>query len=159
MTLTAQVGLIKDCFKGWTILLVEDDDDAMIIARRWFRLAGAEILMAGNGHIGLEMARQHQPTLIISDLHMPVMDGWQFCEALKSDETTRHIPVIALSADQTPQTVQHSLDCGFVGFIRKPLDPHKFVSELLEAISAVPHLAVQQALMVRSEQAPGSDLP
>src|SRR5690349_19284950 len=124
--MTSPIGLIKDCFKGWTILLAEDDDDAMYIATRWLRLSGAEILVAHDGGAALKLAQDHQPTLIISDLHMPVMNGWEFCETLKRSEKTCHIPVIALSADSTTQAIQQTQVCGFAGFIHKPLDPNKF---------------------------------
>jgi two-component system cell cycle response regulator DivK len=147
--MTSPIGLIKDCFKGWTILLAEDDDDAMVIAMRWFRLAGAEVLVAGDGRAALEMAQRHHPTLIMSDLHMPIMDGWNFCETLKRDEKTHHIPVIALSADRTTQSVQQTHACGFDGFIHKPLDPNKFVNELLDIVNSLPELAGRRVMMVR----------
>jgi CheY-like chemotaxis protein len=139
-------GLIKDRMVGWTILLVEDDEDAIRITSRWFRLAGATLLSAGDGATALEIARSHDPTLIISDLHMPVMDGWHLCKALKSDHATKDIPIIALSADYTSEAKQHSREAGFAGYIRKPLDPTKFLDILVEIIQSIPELAAKWEL-------------
>jgi two-component system, cell cycle response regulator DivK len=137
------IGLIKNRLAGLTVLVAEDDEDSMRIAVRFLTLAGAQIYSAVNGALALDAARTHLPSLIISDLHMPQMDGWQFCEALKADDATKHIPVIALTADFSSQTMENARRLGFVGFIRKPLDPHKFVDQLLEIVTTIPELARQ----------------
>lgn len=134
-------GLIKDRMMGWTILLVEDDEDAIRITSRWFKLAGADLLTASNGAQGIDVARNRRPTLIISDLHMPVMDGWDLCRALKADIETADIPLVALSADYSAETRDRSEKAGFAGFIRKPLDPTKFLDIIVEVIQSVPVLA------------------
>lgn len=140
--MSAQAGLIKDRMVGWTILIAEDDEDAMRIASRWFKLAGATVLCAANGQVALELACRDAPMLIISDLHMPTMDGWTLCAALKESAATHHIPIIALTADHSAPTVKRSSDVGFSGLIHKPLDPHKFIDELFAVIEKIPDLAI-----------------
>lgn len=139
--MNAQAGLIKDRLAGWTILIAEDDEDAARVAVRWFKLAGAMVVRAANGQIALALARHALPMLIISDLHMPVMDGWALCSALKRDAATCHIPVVALTADHSSLAIKRASDAGFSGLIRKPLDPHKFIDELIAVIEKSPDLA------------------
>jgi CheY-like chemotaxis protein len=141
--MSAQLGLIKNRLAGWRVLIAEDDQDAMRIASRFLNLAGAELFAAENGQVALKMAHQHHPWLVITDLHMPLMDGWQLCEAIKADEAIKDIPVIALTADFSSQATRQAQQIGFAGFIRKPLDPHKFVEQVLEIIQTMPELAAR----------------
>ncbi len=141
--MSAQAGLIKDRLAGWIILIAEDDEDSMRVATRWFKLAGATVASAANGQIALDLAHRDPPTLIISDLHMPILDGWQLCAALKGDAATSHIPIIALTADHTAQALRRTRDVGFAGLIHKPLDPHKFIDELFAVIATLPDLGDQ----------------
>src|SRR5687767_11588072 len=90
--------LIKNKLKGWTVLVVDDEPDSLFVAARWLKLAGATVLSAENGKDGLELARLMQPRFILTDLTMPVMDGWEFQYELRGDPSTKSIPVIALTA-------------------------------------------------------------
>ena len=105
--------------------------------------AGYWVRSASNGAQGVDLARNRRPTLIISDLHMPVMDGWDLSRALKADPETADIPLVALSADYSPETRERSEKAGFAGFIRKPLDPTKFLDIIVEVIQSVPVLAAK----------------
>lgn len=133
--------LIKDVFKGWDILVVEDEPDNMEVARRWLKLAGANVLEAENGKVGLQLARAHKPRLVLCDLTMPVMDGWEFHYELKNDPEIAHIPVIALTAHAMQSTRERVLSVGFIDHISKPLSPNKFVEQVATIVSKVPQLA------------------
>jgi len=89
------LGFIKNRLVGWSFLLAEDNDDAMHIAERWLNLAEAAVLMATDGKQALEVARAEVPSVIITDLHMPEMDGWQLCNAIRADDKLKKTPVIA----------------------------------------------------------------
>ena len=137
----SDIGLIKNRLAGLTVLIAEDDEDSMRVATRFLKLAGADILTAENGLAGWEMVRRSHPALVITDLHMPFMDGWQLGEAIKTHEATRDISLIALSADFSSKILSRAIEMGFTGFIRKPLNPSKFVAEILDIIRTIPELS------------------
>ena len=86
--------LPEDC----TILLVDDDPDANIILARLLSFMGWKIAMANNGRAALEIAAQHTPTLILLDLMMPVMSGFEVIARLKQDPVLKDVPVVIISA-------------------------------------------------------------
>lgn len=133
--------LIKDRFKGWDVLVVDDEPDSLYVVSRWLKLAGASVFTAENGQVGLEIARERLPRLIITDLTMPVMDGWEFHYNLKQDPATEHIPAIALTAHALHSTRERVLNAGFLDHIAKPLNPNKFVEQVLSIVQKVPELA------------------
>ena len=86
------------------------------------------------GSIGLDIARQHLPDLILLDLHLPDMPGWEVLAALKESEATRHIPTIVVSADATPGQFKRLLDAGARNYITKPIEvPHFY--RVMEEVS------------------------
>jgi two-component system cell cycle response regulator DivK len=81
-----------------------------------------EILTAGNGAEGLEVARRERPDLILMDLSLPVMDGWEATRRIKADESLRRTPVIALSAHAMKGDEDRARQCGCDAYLSKPLD-------------------------------------
>jgi signal transduction histidine kinase/CheY-like chemotaxis protein len=92
-----------------------------------------EIIPAMQGRLGLELAREHHPVLILLDLHLPDIDGNQVLQELRDDPATTSIPVVILSADATPGQVARLLSAGASGYLTKPLD----IRELLRTIDGV----------------------
>ena len=101
------------------ILVVEDDPDMQQFLHRELSTYH-NVMVAGNGRQGLVMAREHPPDLIISDIMMPEMDGLEFCQYLKSDETTSHIPVFLLTAKSETEYQISGLELGADDYIVKP---------------------------------------
>lgn len=132
---------IKDQFKNWNVLVVDDEPDSLEVASRWLKLAGANVITASNGQKGLEAAIEYVPKFVLADLTMPVMDGWELLYELKHNPSTDHIPVIALTAHALSGIKTQTLQAGFVDHIAKPLNPHKFVEQVVGIISQVPELA------------------
>jgi len=95
---------------------------------------GIELLTAMQGRIGLDLARQHAPDLILLDLHLPDMPGDKVLAALQAGETTRHIPTIILSADATPGQLKRLLDAGAREYITKPIDLSRFYQLVEETV-------------------------
>jgi CheY-like chemotaxis protein len=135
------MSLIKNRLAGWEVLVVDDEPDSLEVAARWLKLAGASVLRAENGQEGLELALSRFPQLIIADLTMPVMDGWELQYELRHNPATAHVPVIALTAHAMSSTRERVLAAGFVDHISKPLNPTKFIDQVLNIITKVPELA------------------
>ncbi|MCK6580279.1 MAG: response regulator [Anaerolineae bacterium] len=126
---------------GWTVLVVDDEEDSLDVARRLLKRAGANVLSASNGREALILIRQHRPDCILSDLSMPEMDGWLLIRELKDSRPTEHIPVIALTAHAMPGDRQRAIEAGFHNYITKPLDARKFVQQLVTILVDFPDFA------------------
>jgi CheY-like chemotaxis protein len=103
------------------VLIVEDNVDNYQLVRFLLERAGYDILSAANGREGVEMARRARPDLILMDLAMPEMDGWDATKVLKSDAATRSIPILALTARTLPADRKRAMDAGCDGYISKPI--------------------------------------
>ena len=104
------------------ILLVEDNEmNRDMLSRRLVR-RGYEVLIALDGQMGIEMAEAESPDLILMDMSLPVMDGWEATRALKANPGTRHIPVIALTAHAMSTDRDKALDAGCDDYDTKPIE-------------------------------------
>ncbi|HJV93695.1 MAG TPA: GAF domain-containing protein, partial [Azonexus sp.] len=92
--------------------------------------AGFAVSVAGNGREALGMALGEPPTLVITDIVMPVMDGYELCAAIKADALLKNIPVIMVTSLAGIQDIAKSLECGADNFIRKPYDPRSLVTRI-----------------------------
>ena len=112
------------------ILVIEDNEDNLSLMRMLLERANYEVLAATNGFKGLELARAEQPELILLDLAMPEMDGWEVAKKLKSDIVTRDIPIIAVTAHALPRDRDLAFQSGCNAFIVKPFSVAKLISEI-----------------------------
>ena len=115
------------------ILYVEDNDDNIYVLKSRLSRAGFAVLIATDGVQGVEMATAHQPALIIMDLSLPALDGWEATRQLKGAPVTRHIPIIALSAHAMAGDKEKALAAGCDDFDTKPVE----MPRLLEKIRAL----------------------
>jgi two-component system cell cycle response regulator DivK len=124
------------------VLIVEDNVDNYELVRFLLERAGYQVLSAANGVEGVDAAKREQPDLILMDLSMPEMDGWKATSRLKSDEQTRQIPVLALTAHTLPGDRKRAIDAGCDGYISKPINVSSFdklVATLLRQAKAGLH--------------------
>jgi len=115
------------------ILYVEDNDDNVFMLTHRLSRRGYEVIVAGDGAQGLAKAKEEHPALILMDLSLPVLDGWEATRQLKADPTTQNIPVIALSAHAMPGDREKALAAGCDDFDTKPVE----LKRLLEKIVAL----------------------
>ena len=113
-----------------TVLCVDDEPTQLMLLRLALTRAGYQVLEAADGQVGVEMAVEHQPALIIMDLMMPVMDGATAVWHLKQNETTKHIPVILLSAYIKGDQAKRAMDAGAEELISKSL----ILTELIDKV-------------------------
>jgi CheY-like chemotaxis protein len=104
------------------ILYVEDNDDNIYVITHRLGRAGFTVLVARDGEQGVVMARAERPDLILMDLRLPVIDGWEATRRIKADESTRHIPVLALSAHAMTGDRARALEAGCDDYDTKPID-------------------------------------
>jgi CheY-like chemotaxis protein len=104
------------------ILYVEDNEDNVYVLKNRLTRLGHDVLVAGDGAKGIEMAVAEKPDLIIMDLSLPVLDGWEATRRLKASDETRAIPVIALSAHAMSGDREKALEAGCNDFDTKPVD-------------------------------------
>ena len=104
------------------LLYIEDNDDNLyMLSLRFEGVAGYEMISAADGALGLDKALSDQPDLILMDLNLPVIDGWEAIRRLKADERTRGIPIIALSAYAMAGDREKALAAGANDFDTKPV--------------------------------------
>ncbi|MDH5361024.1 MAG: response regulator [Gammaproteobacteria bacterium] len=112
------------------ILLVEDNEDNRDMLARRLQRKEHEVIVAVNGQEGVDKAQSEMPDIILMDMSMPVMDGWEATRLLKADTNTTKIPVIGLSAHALKQDYQKALDAGCDDYEIKPV----VLNQLLEKI-------------------------
>ena len=116
------------------VLYIEDNAANLRLVEAMLRhQPHLKLISATHGEFGLELARRYKPKVILLDIHLPGMDGYAVLEALKTDPTTRDIPVIALTADAMSIDIQRGLQAGFIQYLTKPVN----MDALYEAIDGI----------------------
>jgi len=118
------------------ILIVEDNMDNYELVRFVLERAGYDVFLAVNGRDGVDAAIAQKPDLILMDLGMPEMDGWIAIEKLKSDDTTKSIPLYALTAHTLPHDRKRAIKAGCDGYVSKPIHMKGFVDVVEQALLA-----------------------
>ena len=112
------------------VLVVEDQAENLDLMVYLLTAFGHETVVARDGAEGLAVAAQARPDLVVMDLQMPVMDGYEAATRLKADPGLAQIPVVAVTAYAMVGDQERILQRGFDGYLTKPIDPESFVSEL-----------------------------
>lgn len=116
------------------ILIVDDEADLVSVLRFGLQVEGFEVLSAFDGEEGLRLARDQRPDLIVLDLMLPKMDGYQVCRALKFDERYKAIPIIILSARSGEQDRRLAQEMGADAFVTKPYDMRDLVTRVRDKL-------------------------
>ena len=115
-------------FSEWLVLVVEDEYDSVQMVSKILNHHGIEAHVAGNGVECLEMLAQMEPTIIVMDLAMPEMDGWETLVAIRSNPETAHIPVVAMTAYHSVDVASDAIEAGFDSI---------FPNRLMHALSSI----------------------
>ncbi len=120
------------------VLVVEDDRSIqMVLELVLNRMSQCQVIVASEGRQGLAMIQEHKPDLVLLDLMLPGMDGFEICQHAKESDETRQIPIIFLTAQPQPASVARAMALGAAGYIVKPFDPIKIIDQINEALSRV----------------------
>jgi len=112
------------------ILYVEDNDDNVYVVKKRLTRAGFTILVASDGEQGVAVATAERPDLILMDLSLPRIDGWEATRRLKAASETRHIPVIALTAHAMTGDREKALEAGCDDFDTKPVELARLLGKI-----------------------------
>lgn len=121
------------------ILIAEDDRDIRELIQFTLSFAGHNLTMAANGEEAVRLVQQVKPDLIMMDIRMPKMTGYEACRAIKQIDTVKDIPVVFLSAKGQDDEVKTGYEAGAVDYVLKPFSPDELtrrVAEILEKIGA-----------------------
>jgi CheY-like chemotaxis protein len=119
------------------LLYMEDNEDNLyMLTLRFDVLGGYEIVSAPDGATGLELATEERPDLILMDLNLPVVDGWEATRRLKADPATRDIPIIALTAHAMAGDREKALAAGCDEFDTKPVEFDRLLAKIEQALAA-----------------------
>jgi len=112
------------------VLLVEDNEDNRTIYSTVLRHLGFQVIEAVDGVEAVALARSERPDLILMDISIPRMDGWEATRVLREDPSTRDIPIIALTAHALADDRKRATEVGFTSYLTKPVEPNAVVAEV-----------------------------
>jgi two-component system cell cycle response regulator DivK len=119
---------------GHRLLLVEDNEDNRTIYSTLLRHLGYEVIEAQNGVQAIELARSERPDLILMDISIPEMDGWEATRILRGDPVTKAIPIVALTAHALEDDRERAAEVGFSSYLAKPIEPRAVLAEVRRLI-------------------------
>ena len=116
------------------ILLIEDEEDMAVMVGIRLEAAGYYVCMVKNGKAGFEAAKKDMPDLILLDIMLPSMNGYDICSALKGDDKYRKMPIILLTARAQKEDIDRGFACGADAYIVKPFEPEALLEKIRELI-------------------------
>jgi DNA-binding response OmpR family regulator len=125
------------------ILVVEDDQKTADLIRLYLERNGYEAMVVHNGRVGLEMAQSQPPDLIILDLMLPGLGGLDICHSLRRGPTTKHIPIIMLTAKSTEDDKLEGLYLGADDYVTKPFSPRELMARVKAVLRRLSHASSQ----------------
>lgn len=112
------------------ILIVEDNEMNRDMLSRRLQRKGYEILIAIDGQIGIDIARANAPDLILMDMSLPIVDGWEAARRLKADDALKHIPIIALTAHAMANDREKAIEAGCDDYDTKPIELPRLLAKI-----------------------------
>jgi two-component system cell cycle response regulator DivK len=112
------------------VLLVEDNEMNRDMLSRRLTRRGFEVVFAVNGNQGVDLARSEKPDIILMDMSLPIMDGWEATRRVKSDEATRNVPVIGLTAHAMSGDREKAIEAGCDDYDTKPVELDRLVGKI-----------------------------
>ena len=112
------------------ILVVEDEPEIRVLVKTILEKAGYSVVEAEDGEAALRLVNEEEPDLVLLDVMIPCIEGWEVCRRIRENEATRRIPIIMVTVRTTDEDIQRSVECGANAHINKPFDQR----ELLDTI-------------------------
>jgi CheY-like chemotaxis protein len=112
------------------ILIIEDNEQNLYLVTFILEKSGYQVLQARSGDDGLNLASANEPDLILLDIQLPVMDGYTVARELRKNDLLAKVPIIAVTSFAMPGDRENAMAAGCTGYIEKPIDPEKFLSQV-----------------------------
>jgi len=122
----AQGGIVANT----KILVVDDEPDVVSMVERTLRAEGFDVITAYDGIGALDVVASEKPDLILLDIMMPMISGYEVCEQIKSNPQTQHIPIVCISSAHTPDARAQSLRAGAATLVTKPFMPSELIAQI-----------------------------
>ena len=119
----------------WDVLAVDDEFSTLDVIQYVFSFNNVALRLADSGPKALEMIQQRRPSLVLLDIKMPEMSGWEVIQKIRANPLTKEIPVVAVTAHAMVGDEQKILAAGFNGYIAKPISPLEFINSLQMALA------------------------
>ena len=116
------------------ILIVEDNEENRDVLSRRLMRRGYDVITAGDGQQGVDMARAERPDLVLMDMNMPVLDGWQATKLLRADDATKALPIIGLTAHAMAGDREKAMEAGCTDYHTKPVDFPRLMGQIEELL-------------------------
>ncbi len=116
------------------ILVVDDEVYILHILEFSLSAEGFDVMTANNGDLAIEKAKQEKPDLIVLDIMMPILDGYETCRRLKRDSDTKNIPVVLLTAKGRDVDKRLGFEVGAIDYIVKPFSPNRLIERIQEIL-------------------------
>jgi len=123
-------------FLTQSVLVVDDEPMARMLLRLMLVRAGFEVIEAEDGASALSLVAARSPDVVILDVMMPGMDGFEVCETLRRTRSKRELPIVMLSAKTDHQSIRRGLDIGANSYLTKPISPEVLTNHVLEVLSS-----------------------
>jgi CheY-like chemotaxis protein len=118
------------------VLIAEDQSDLRQLYAQQLAMCGFDVIEAANGAEAIEITTRHMPDVVLMDLSMPVIDGWEATKRLRADARTAHIPVVALTAHDGSGELERATSAGCQWFVPKPCPPAALITEVRRVLAA-----------------------
>lgn len=128
-------GALNKILDGWVVLVVDDTPDNLTVVKTALQFQGAQVRTATNGEDGLEMLKTFRPTVILMDIRMPRMNGWEMLKAVRENPDMNDLPVIAITAYAMDSDREAVMAAGFDGYISKPFDLFTIAGEIERTVN------------------------
>jgi CheY-like chemotaxis protein len=117
------------------VLIAEDQQDLRQLYAEHLTLSGFDVIEAGNGAEAIDLISSRMPDVVLMDLSMPIVDGWEATKRLRADTRTAHIPVVALTAHDGSGELERATSAGVNWFVPKPCPPDALITEVRRVLS------------------------
>ncbi len=145
-----RTSVVREMASQRTLLYVEDNPANLILVEQLIaRRSDLKLLTAIDGHLGVQLARTYQPDVILMDINLPGISGFDALEILRKDPATAHIPVMALSANAVPRDIAKGMEAGFFRYLTKPIK----VTEFMDALDVALQHASETARTMKEDSA------
>jgi two-component system, cell cycle response regulator DivK len=137
-----------------TVLVVDDSEDTRVMYGAYLRHVGYHVREAATGAAALALARHEPIDVILMDIALPEMDGFEATRRLKADPETEQIPVVALTAYAVPPAPERAAEAGCVAYLAKPCTPREVVATIERVLEGVPASKKREPSVVRAAEPP-----